>query len=76
MDWGLLRNNAKGAKNRFLREKLNYHPCFYYWAIFSDFILRYDYILFWYSLGTDGSMFVNLDTMWLISTFAEAFRRA
>ena len=69
VDWGLMRNNAKGSKNRFLREKINYHPSFYYWAIFSDFIFRYDYILFWYKLGEEDSMFNNLNTLWVISTF-------
>ena len=57
MDWGLLRNNKPGVKNRFLREKINYAPIFYYWAIFSDFILRFIYILFFYKLGDPQSFF-------------------
>ena len=51
MDWGLLRNNERGATNRFLRPKINYAPCFYYWAIFSDFVLRYIFVLFLFNLG-------------------------
>ena len=45
MDWGLLRLNTPGHPNRFLREKINYHPYFYYCAIFADFIFRYWWIL-------------------------------
>ena len=51
MDWGLLRSNEPGAKNRFLREKMNYAPVFYYWANFRDFVLRFIYILFLYNYG-------------------------
>ena len=57
MDWGLFRQNEPGAKNRFLRAKINFSPSFYYWAIFSDFILRYNYLLFLYSLGNPNSFF-------------------
>ena len=57
MDWGLFRQNEPGAKNRFLRAKINFAPSFYYWAIFSDFILRYNYLLFLYSLGDSDSFF-------------------
>lgn len=49
---------------------------FYYWAIFSDFILRYVYLLFLFSLGTSDSFFNQIDAMFAISTFAEGFRRA
>ena len=51
MDWGLLRQNESGSNNRFLREKMNYPPIFYYWAIFSDFILRYIYLVFLFNYG-------------------------
>jgi len=76
MDWGLLRSNGKGSANRFLREKLNYAPCFYYWAMFSDFILRYIFLLFLYNVGTKNSFFNNIDTMFALQTFSEGFRRA
>lgn len=76
MDWGLLRQNEPCKKNRFLREKINYAPGFYYWAIFSDFVLRYIYILFLYNLGRKDSFFNSLDLMFALSTFAEGFRRA
>ena len=66
MDWGLFRQNKPGSKNRFLREKINYNPRFYYWAIFSDFILRYIYILFMYNLGQPDSFFNNLELMFAI----------
>lgn len=76
MDWGLLRRNVPGSSNRFLRDKLNYAPCFYYWAMFSDFILRYLFLLFLFNLGQPDSFFNSIDTMFAISTFSEGFRRA
>ena len=57
MDWGLCRSNKKGDPNRFLRPKINYAPCFYYWACFSDFVLRYIFILFWFKIGDPKSGF-------------------
>ena len=76
MDWGLFRQNEYGSPNRFLREKINYAPMFYYWAIFSDFILRYIYIVFLYNLGQPDSFFNNLELMFIISVYAEGIRRA
>ena len=76
MDWGLFRQNEPGTKNRYLRPKLNFAPYFYYWAIFSDFVLRYVYILFLFKLGDPNSFFNNIQTMFAISTFAEGIRRA
>ena len=76
MDWGLLRQNEAGAKNRWLRAKINFAPGFYYWAIFSDFVLRYIYLLFLFSLGDPESFFNKIQTMFAVSTFAEGIRRA
>ena len=60
MDWGLLRQNKPGSNNRFLREKMNFPPVFYYWAIFSDFILRYIYLVFLFNYGNPDSFFNSL----------------
>mmetsp|Transcript_26286 Transcript_26286/g.35092 ORF Transcript_26286/g.35092 Transcript_26286/m.35092 type:complete len:94 (+) Transcript_26286:2021-2302(+) len=76
MDWGLCRSNKKGDPHRFLRAKINYAPGFYYWAVFSDFILRYIFILFWFKIGDPESGFNKLDSMFALSVFAEGFRRA
>ena len=76
MDWGLCRSNKRGDENRYLRPKINYHPCFYYWAIFSDFILRFIWILFLFRLGEKDSSFNNLDIMFCLSIYSEGFRRA
>ena len=76
MDWGLFRQNDSSKPNLYLRDKINYAPCFYYWAIFSDFVLRYIYILFLYKLGDPHSFFNNLNATFAISTFCEGFRRA
>jgi len=54
MDWGLLRQNAKGHPNRFLRDKINYNPYFYYWSMFSDLLLRFWWIVPLFSV-TKGS---------------------
>jgi len=78
MDWGLLRQNTPGHPHRFLRDKINYHPYFYYWAIFSDGVLRYWWIvpLFPVAAGPQQSLFHQLQVLAGISIFAEAFRRA
>ena len=76
MDWGLLRQNDSAKPNYCLREKINFAPWFYYWSMFSDFVLRYIYILFLYKLGDQSSFFNNINALFAISTFCEAFRRA
>jgi len=76
MDWGLFRSNKRGDENRFLRPKINYSPSFYYWAIFSDFVLRYIWILFLFNYGTSDSGFNQLDLMFALSVYSEGFRRA
>ena len=59
MDWGLLRNFEEGPK-KYLRDKINYHPYFYFWASFWDFILRYIWILFLFNLGDSTSIFMEM----------------
>merc|ERR1719469_374669 len=76
MDWGLFRSNERGDENRFLRPKINYHHSFYYWAIFSDFVLRYIWILFLFNYGTKDSSFNQLNIMFALSVYAEGIRRA
>ena len=76
MDWGLCRSNKRGDPHRFLRAKINYAPCFYYWAIISDFILRFVFIVFLINVGQPDSSFNRLDAMFALQTFAEGFRRA
>ena len=78
MDWGLLRLNTPGHPNRFLREKINYHPYFYYWSMVTDGLLRFFWVitLFAATKGKEGSAFHSLSIISLISILAEAFRRA
>ena len=78
MDWGLLRVNTPGHPHRFLREKINYHPYFYYWSMVTDGILRFFWVitLFAATRGEKGSVFNSLSIISLISILAEAFRRA
>lgn len=40
MDWGLL-----DSKNAFLRHELSFNPFFYYWAMFSNALLRAAWVL-------------------------------
>ncbi len=42
MDWGLVRCNQPGKYG--LRAIINYSPVFYYYAIVSDFLLRFTWI--------------------------------
>merc|ERR1719469_224276 len=67
MDWGLFRSNERGDENRFLRPKINYQHSFYYWAIFSDFVLRYIWILFLFNYGTKDSSFNQLNIMFALA---------
>jgi hypothetical protein len=53
MDWGLMRCFEEGKWG--LRDKINYKPAFYYWAIFSDFVLRFLWILGLFAFGTAGA---------------------
>jgi hypothetical protein len=43
MDWGLLRCEEEGKYG--LRDKISYHPYFYYYAMVSDFILRFVWVI-------------------------------
>lgn len=43
MDWGLLRSKEPGKK--FLRNKLLYPTWFYYYAVISNFIMRFFWII-------------------------------
>ena len=76
MDWGLFRLNTKGHPNRFLREKINYQPTFYYFAIISNFFLRYIFILGLFALGNQDSLFNELKGITGVLIAAEAIRRA
>ena len=78
MDWGLLRQNTPGHPHRFLRDKINYHPYFYYWGIVTDGLLRYWWVvpLFSVTSGPSASYFNQLQILSALSIFFEAFRRA
>jgi len=74
MDWGLLRSKAKG--HYALRDKINYPAWFYYYAIVSDLILRYFWVITIFRLGAPNSPFNTFQVMNFISIMAECFRRA
>lgn len=57
MDWGLLRSTAPGKYA--LRDKLNYHPAFYYYAMVSDLLLRYFWCVTIFQIGQPNSPFNN-----------------
>ena len=74
MDWGLFRSKSKGKK--YLRSKLMYPVPFYYYAMVSNFFLRFFWIL---SLIPETSLYEwekEAEMIIIIQTFAEAFRRA
>ena len=73
MDWGLLRSKEKGKK--YLRPKILLPAWFYYYAILSNLILRFAWLL-----SYSGSLILPswAHGMPLITflMFAEGFRRA
>ena len=75
VDWGLFRCFEPGP-NRYLREKINYSPFFYWWAIVWNFILRYIWVLFLFNIGRNNTLFIDFKVMLLINIYCEAFRRA
>lgn len=74
MDWGLLR--SKEPATYALREKLNYSPWFYYYAMVSDLILRFTWCITIFALGNPDSPFNNFKIMSFIIIMGECFRRA
>jgi len=74
MDWGLLR--SKKPEKYALRESINYSPWFYYYAMVSDFILRYTWCITIVQLGDPNSPFNNFKVMSFIMIMCECFRRA
>jgi len=71
MDWGLLRSKEKGKM--FLRSKLLYPTWFYYYAIISNFIMRFFWII---SLIKFDDWVKNSQLIVLIISVVEGFRRA
>mmetsp|Transcript_38133 Transcript_38133/g.27707 ORF Transcript_38133/g.27707 Transcript_38133/m.27707 type:complete len:114 (+) Transcript_38133:497-838(+) len=74
MDWGLFRCFKTGKM--YLRPKINYEPNFYYICMFTNFVLRYIFIVGLFSIGRDGSGFVEFEVLSFILAFCEGFRRA
>jgi hypothetical protein len=72
MDWGLLRSNEKGKK--FLRPKFLFPKWFYYYAIITNFFLRFAWVL---ALIKIYPNWVNESQLIIfIMCIAEGFRRA
>lgn len=55
---------------------MNYGRGFYYFAIATDFILRYVYFFFLFNIGDSKSFFNLFQAMFAISTLLEILRRA
>jgi len=56
MDWGLFRWFEPGP-NMCLREKISYSPIFYYWAIVTDLLLRFSFVIGIWQYGASDSYF-------------------
>eukprot|EP00051_Salpingoeca_urceolata_P019045 m.272962 g.272962 ORF g.272962 m.272962 type:complete len:757 (-) comp19335_c0_seq7:294-2564(-) len=69
-DWGLFR---RGAKHRFLRNKIEYDPRWYYFAIVADFLFRCSWTLS-LSIGFFDTTFLS-DWLVLVLAVVEIFRR-
>ena len=74
MDWGLLRHFENDEK-KYLRKKIFYHPYFYYYAIVSDFILRFVWIFGIWLYGSKTDIYNRMQGTTLILMSLEAFRR-
>jgi hypothetical protein len=66
VDWGIFRFSSK---QWFLREKIKFSKSFYYFAIITNFILRYFFILSFYKLPLDTEPYE------FILSACEIFRR-
>jgi hypothetical protein len=55
MDWGLLRSWQSPTYG--LRAKITYSPIFYYYAIVSDFLMRFFWVVTLFRIG--GTTFNN-----------------
>eukprot|EP00826_Nyctotherus_ovalis_P020850 TRINITY_DN1661_c0_g1_i4.p1 TRINITY_DN1661_c0_g1~~TRINITY_DN1661_c0_g1_i4.p1 ORF type:complete len:407 (+),score=83.12 TRINITY_DN1661_c0_g1_i4:871-2091(+) len=72
MDWGLLRSSTR---NFLLREKILYPPKYYYFAMTTNFILRFTWVL---TLFTGSFLYTTQECNHLLLLFlglAETYRR-
>ena len=72
MDWGLFRSKEKGKE--FLRPKILFPSWFYYYAIISNFLLRFVWVITLFS-GLPSWIY-NTQILIIVLTIAEGFRRA
>ena len=76
MDWGLLRAPWNDSK-RFLRPKTLFPLWFYYYAIVSNLLLRFCWMIpFLPLLFTVPQWLLTTQTLIIIVTLSEGFRRA
>lgn len=73
MDWGLFHTNEKGM--RFLRSKLFYPKWFYYWAMFSNFVLRFFWLITFLPNTSMKENLPNAQIMLFCLTLLECLRR-
>ena len=73
MDWGLLRSTSKGKFG--LRENIVFPAYYYYFAIVTNLILRFVWILST-SLINEEYIFGNFEGVYFLLSFLEALRRA
>jgi xenotropic and polytropic retrovirus receptor 1 len=73
MDWGLLRSRKRTRWG--LRNKIMYPPHYYYFAIFTNLILRFSWVLST-SLIDEKEIFGDFEGIYFALSFFEAYRRA
>ena len=76
MDWGLLRSTEKGKYA--LREKMKYGVKFYYFAMTTNAILRFFWVVGIFSYPFDssvGKFFKDMQMITFVSVMAEVIRR-
>lgn len=68
IDWGLFR--SENPKKYMLREKLKFHPKFYYFAIVENFLLRFFWLIFLINFKYNTSLGHYAEKLSLVVFFA------
>ena len=74
MDWGLLRSHS--SRKKLLRTLILYPKAFYYWAMVSNFFLRFSWVLTLLPSTIFSDTLGSWQVLLLLLSLIEAFRRA
>jgi hypothetical protein len=74
MDWGLLRGTEPGKK--LLRDRLKFPKRFYYFSMITNLILRFSWVLTLIPVKYLNPVFAEVEGIFFLLAFGEAYRRA